>query len=833
MPTKTTPQVTDFARDVLGRYICNGLDEALRSMEKNALRPDGSPQADARPFDIIVIGGGTFGSAVAQHLFYQDKTHSHRILVLEGGPFVLPEHVQNLPLVGLGVPGPTSIKDLRDAGQFTLDRPRQEVWGLPWHSSTPFPGLAYAIGGRSLFWGGWSPQLLDSEMPASGNVKNLWPSGVVDNLNTRYFREASEQIGVTETNDFIHGELHEALRKQLHAGLKNVTAAIPLAKLPLHLDVPKGTSRPQQELMKLEAPLAVQTVTRPGFFPFNKFSAIPLLQKAARAAQGESGNDDVKKRLMVVPNCHVKRLVPKSAPPRGWVVAVVETNLGNVPVPDNGVVIIALATIESTRLALQLYEDIPVEGRSSLPIGNNLMAHLRSNLDIRVPREALQALDPTVKELQASALFVKGRHTHADGTVGHFHLQITASGLGTVGTNSEAELFKKVPDIDGFDTFRAADDTRVVITIRGIGEMEPQNPNSFVRLDPEPDEFGMRRAFVSITPSSKDEALWEVMDKASDDVAKVFASNHVFEVFTPKGIKKVQSDANLRDVLPYTPREVGGRRDGLGTTHHEAGTLWIGDDSGKSVTNSNGRIHGTSNVYVAAPALFPTIGSPNPMLTGVALGRRLCDHLAPEPKPYMPPEADFTALFDGFTTNSWRMAGSGNFIVVAGTLESVPGDDLGLYWCTTPTPPDFILKLQWLRFRHEDNSGVFIRFPHPDSKRYNNTAYVGVHFGFEAQIDELGAPDGADIHKTGAIYNEPSQTRSLRPARPAGEWNDFEIRVQEQSYTVFLNGEQVTSFQNPHANRGLLGTPRAPSFIGLQAYPGSRVAFRNIRIKGV
>ena len=34
------------------------------------------------------------------------------------------------------------------------------------------------------------------------------------------FGQASRQIGVKETNDFIYGPLHTALRKQLHAGLK-------------------------------------------------------------------------------------------------------------------------------------------------------------------------------------------------------------------------------------------------------------------------------------------------------------------------------------------------------------------------------------------------------------------------------------------------------------------------------------------------------------------------------------------------------------------------------------------------------------------------------------
>src|SRR5215203_4340940 len=108
MATSGVPQTTDFTRDVLGRFICNGMDEALRSTDRNVRRSDGTPQSDARPFDVIVIGGGSFGVAMAQHLHTADKTHSHRIRVLDAGSLVLTEHVQNLPVLGLGVPGPRS-----------------------------------------------------------------------------------------------------------------------------------------------------------------------------------------------------------------------------------------------------------------------------------------------------------------------------------------------------------------------------------------------------------------------------------------------------------------------------------------------------------------------------------------------------------------------------------------------------------------------------------------------------------------------------------------------------------------------------------------------------
>ena len=167
--TSPSSQRTDFTLDVLGRYVCNGLDEALRST-------DASRDPDAHPFDFIIIGGGSFGSVLASHIFSIDQTHTHRILVLEAGPFLYPEHVQNLP---------PSL----DTG---------EVWGVPWNSDSPqvwnqrFPGLAFCLGGRSLFWGGWSPYFIDSEIPSPP-----WPASVIRDLTTPVLHRGGHRQSVT------------------------------------------------------------------------------------------------------------------------------------------------------------------------------------------------------------------------------------------------------------------------------------------------------------------------------------------------------------------------------------------------------------------------------------------------------------------------------------------------------------------------------------------------------------------------------------------------------------------------------------------------------------
>src|SRR3989441_8660979 len=261
--SSSSSQRTDFSLDVMGRYVCNGLDEAIRSTDRT-LDPE------AKQFDYIVIGGGSFGSVFASHIFNLDQTRAHRILVLEAGPFLFPEHVQNLP---------PSL----DTG---------EVWGVPWNSDSPkpwnrdFPGLAFCLGGLSLFWGGWSPYFIDSEITSPP-----WPATVRRDLMTpvihtaagteSYLDQAARQIGTSDPNDFIHADLHNELEKILFTGL----TARPATSNP-RLAGNHGTLANAKDL---EAPLAVQSAsTRPGFFPFNKFNGVQFLIRAARLAQSEA-----------------------------------------------------------------------------------------------------------------------------------------------------------------------------------------------------------------------------------------------------------------------------------------------------------------------------------------------------------------------------------------------------------------------------------------------------------------------------------------------------------------------------------------------------------------
>jgi choline dehydrogenase-like flavoprotein len=57
------------------------------------------------------------------------------------------------------------------------------------------------------------------------------------------------------------------------------------------------------------------------------------------------------------------------------------------------------------------------------------------------------------------------------------------------------------------------------------------------------------------------------------------------------------------------------------------GTTRMHNDPRQGVVDSNCRVHGIGNLYIAGAAVYPTAGSANPTLTLVALALRLSDHL--------------------------------------------------------------------------------------------------------------------------------------------------------------------------------------------------------------
>ena len=654
-----------------------------------------------------------------------------------------------------------------------------------------------------------------------------------------------------------------------------VANMVPLDELPDYLDKDKldedeldedGAAAPKKEL-RLDAPYAVQTTTRSGFFPSNKFSSVPLMTAAARQASRDSGGDDSRKQFMVVPNCHVTRLVTQPVgADRGDVARIVaiETNQGRLDVAHNAAVFLALGAVESARLAQLSFPGV----RGAAQMGRNLMVHLRTNTFFRVRRDAARNGTPIFgdlpwDQLEVSAVQLRGRIAHDDDTTGHFHLQVTASGVAAGTGHSEAEFFKKIPDLDQIRIFQETNDDEVAIAIRGIGEFAPLHPASDVTLDPEVDEFGMRRAFVRINDDQnqgvpairnlapKEAAVLEAMAGATNDVLQLFGQER-------------------RPVRSEPAEDPGGideskhiKADGVGTTYHEAGTLRMGDDPEASVVDPDQRFWGVSNAYVADLSVAPTCGSANPLQPGTALARRLARHLA---TPAVPSGGMF--LFEDTPTPFWRLVGAPAEAVTFGFGElevRTSGDTAGLYWNLIPTPADFELSVDWLSTDPADNSGIFLRFPDPDrpppgeNEARRDPAAVAVDYGFEVQIDATaggssptGAPGPVDrrFRATGAIYNEDRQELSAVSGLAVNQWHTFIVTARnlQVDVQVQVNGgarQPMTSFRfDPSAylpgdargnpQRGQPTGRPGPRYVGLQAHPQTRlVKYRNIFIRPI
>jgi hypothetical protein len=396
-------QQTTLSHDVLGRFVCNTLDEVVAAQA-----------AGGFSFDAVVIGSGMFGGYFAAQLYRLGAANRRRILVLDAGALFLPTHSQNLPQ--------------RTGGQINAPNPRFRdngtqniVWGMPWISAPNdpankgFPGLAYCVGGRSLFWGGWSPRLTAADLAA-------WPPSVQTYLTTAPpngrpgYEHAELEMGVAEpaagggldyATDYIRNTaLHTALSAALGGAVGPVANVASVA----------------------DAPLAVAgSSPASGLFAFDKFSSCPFLIDAVRDDVRRNPNDG-NRRIFVVPRTEVTGLTVQGGVVRGIEIA----GRASFTVPSSTAGVLANGTIEATRVALQSL------GIGSTTFGSpgvgNLMAHVRSNITVRVRRTALGLGAPTV--LETSALIVRG----TDPVTGRrFHLQVTAAD--TANADSEVNFW--------------------------------------------------------------------------------------------------------------------------------------------------------------------------------------------------------------------------------------------------------------------------------------------------------------------------------------------------------------------------------------------------------
>lgn len=949
--TLATPDIqqTSFSLDALARFTCNTWDEILEAQRGGQ-------------FDIIVIGSGMYGAYTATKLFefgrrMDNPQNAPRILVLESGPFLITEHIQNLTRRSTDLAS-TVAEDLVEPGQ---------------SNAVPFAKHCRCLGGKSLFWGGWSPRFQIEELrKLDAQGERLWPQAVEDYLWQDGwqggYQHSELEIGAFPVQDFINGPLYNALVQRAQNVLNQQQVAALTAVL--------------------EPPIAVQGEgPGSGLFSFDKYSSLPMLLDSVREDNEISG-DNTSRHLFVVPYAEVLKLETQRGRVHEVVVALADplqprdkqkARVLRLALKASAQVILAGNTINSTRLALNSFPRPAALNTNGELMGRNLMYHVRSNFVWRVKRSALNLPPPDPSLIKTAALHITGRAQTTHQGIGQFHFQFYAAPNMDVpmfpGASKDPErfLYQMIVNIEDLDAIRAAQsglgNERVAIGIRTVGETfgdrtSPVASNqqvSWMNVSP----FGgngddiyfengqplhIPKAYVHLAVTPADNEVWAAQDRAAFDFMTALtqsgsdadsdadqptpaAPSAQPELLAQIALQQVPDNDFRREdtasgryfvgrfgnevrVLegtcthegcfvdwngaenrfscpchtahfaadglnisgpPPAPLHkpefrlhngqleiirsqgnqaalefVAGGRDGIGSTYHEAGTLWMGTDYRKSVTDANGRFHHLANAYCVDQSIFPTVGSANPVLTGIALARKtarvLIDRYTSVALTNLEP--GFQSLYSGdLAQDGWTIATAGqpHFFDVADQPHPVLGvgidnhtPALGVLWFSRRMYKDFILKLDWKAYDIAANSGILLRMPQPDT--LDDAFYAS---SIEVQIDEQAydhnnALYGSPLHKTGAVYALlPAQLGIAKVVQPrasgqATHWNRFEIRLQGEQIEVKLNQQRVCAGQLGNllpANAPSAGhRKRVEGFIGLQCHT-EVVQFRNIRLR--
>ena len=663
------------------------------------------------------------------------------------------------------------------------------VWGHPWRSNQEFPGLAYCFGGRSIFWGGWSPRLTPADLGPRPVGEAAWPADAAAYLLANY-PSVETEMGVAPTTDYISGTLFERLKARFEAVV--------------------GAGQSVED-----APLAVQgAAPESGLFPFDKYSSAYLLFDAVREDIGQRwrSNIDAWRRLMVLPRAQVVRLTTA-----GNRVTELELRVNDqqqflrppLLAPDCTVVL-AAGTIESTRLAL---DSLPGPALGANRMGSNLMAHLRSDITARIRRSAITGPAGSADAIGDGGI-ARPRHHERRSRISFSGHRERGPGVrcdavhGGSRPRAAGRLARQPgPRLDRDHAARHRADDRS--SQRAAGRREKELDQS---------RLGERHAHA---------------DRACLGQSRTLRRRH--GGVAGNGSGRCRSGERLAGNAADI-QNININRNKIGTTHHEAGTLWMGDP-GQSVTDSFGKFHHLDNVYVAGPALFPVIGSANPSLTATTLARRTAD--ADRGQPHDCPRSGLPAVVH-------RLAAAladGRRRRLPDAVRHDPGGEarpagLGLLWYTREVFRNFVLQVDWLSFNpttnvpggRADNSGILIRFPALNASNPGSDWQVASDRGYEIQIDDMGfdpttGQNHSPLHQTGAVYAlAPSSTVA---SKPAGQWNTFEIEARTASIKVTLNGQLVTDYTIPgNSTRGRAG------HIGLQCHTGN-VQFQNIKIRAL
>ena len=182
------------------------------------------------------------------------------------------------------------------------------------------------------------------------------------------------------------------------------------------------------------------------------------------------------------------------------------------------------------------------------------------------------------------------------------------------------------------------------------------------------------------------------------------------------------------------------------------------------------------------------------------------------------PKADFVPAFNGKDLTGWKTASTEAFWTVAdGVLAGENKDSFkdykkGSMLYTEKSYQDVVIECE-CRFNGEIDSGIMVRRDEAGKK--------------DIQM-QIGVSRSLQKDMTGAFYTgkypEAGWAPKVATLWKNGEWNKIRFQAKGDTYTVWINGEQVANYVDA-------GYPKAAP-VGLQVHGGvkMKVEYRNLAI---
>lgn len=503
-------------------------------------------------FDFVVIGTGFCCLAFIERALKQDP-HC-RILVIERGPFFLPEHFQNLPL-----PFMNTLGGLSETFPWTLSATTASGQGgtIRWqHGMVPF------FGGRSTLWSAWCPRPTIEEMVG-------WPSETIEAAR-RYFGSAEELVHV-QGADEVDADKNDTIM-QLVCRKRPVYGALQQRIQ----DLLKEHATSIEGIYRTEAAQLASGAEDIDGIDFQKFSTPgEILAIATRQAELHRKGEGA--ALSIVTECVVEKIIQQY----GCATAL-QTSRGVLPL-GNAKLILAMGTLPPTTLISNSFPQ-------ATEVGKRFSAHFITAIVARVPK---QDLDPKGKfgDLELGACYVAGIGKNYQQ---QYHIQLSALWDQDPIKNAGTAL-RYMPDVvaTASPAQLASSKDHVVFVCAVLGELDYRNQSNWF-LPNNQDTDITTNSLLQVTEKQNDMETWNAMDEATFSVLE--------KVLSPQRADRVEYWHGTPEQGKWTaqrPSEKARRVDAL---VHESSTLHIGKDDTAPV-DLNYKLRGSENVFVTGGAL--------------------------------------------------------------------------------------------------------------------------------------------------------------------------------------------------------------------------------------